>query len=439
MYRTCQYNVSTTCNDIAMLPFQLPLLNATLPLLVSLTTVSFRLHMVHRSILSVLQGKLPPTHVFLFVSREAHLLDEGITRIPSILLELVDRRLLTIVFTENTGPHRKLLPLLRRYYNEDVLIANVDDDMIWRANATLLYELHRGYEASHGLATVALRSRRIGVCSSSSIAHLTAKSNDHENVTEETAVYHFMKYANWSLFTNPGRKELLLLPTGTGGVLYRPQFFDPVVFDARLRMLTETGDDLMFRLACLLRDVPVFVGRRETDSYIAAAAAAAAAIGPGPVTSPSPGAVYTSAEARPKDNETELLTTKSSPGSTSSVVPVLRHRPYAASPARESTTVQISIHQQYGHLHHYHKHAHPPATLHGTDNFTPRRNLRISLYKLNKHSKNDEQWADAVRYLQQLGKLNVTNILQQAFGERGPDCHRDDYYNRACSLSQCNK
>jgi len=40
----------------------------------------------------------------------------------------------------------------------------------------------------------------------------------------------------------PGLRELLLLPTGTGGVLYRPRFLHPlVVFDRRLVNITRTG------------------------------------------------------------------------------------------------------------------------------------------------------------------------------------------------------
>lgn len=55
----------------------------------------------------------------------------------------------------------------------------------------------------------------------------------------------------------PAVREMLLLPTGTGGVLYRPSFFHPIVFDKQLLNLTATGDDLSFRLATLARGVPV--------------------------------------------------------------------------------------------------------------------------------------------------------------------------------------
>ena len=50
---------------------------------------------------------------------------------------------------------------------------------------------------------------------------------------------------------------MLTLPTGTGGVLYRPQFFHPAVFSHLLRNATITGDDLLFRLATFMQGVEV--------------------------------------------------------------------------------------------------------------------------------------------------------------------------------------
>ena len=42
---------------------------------------------------------------------------------------------------------------------------------------------------------------------------------------------------------------MIIIPTGTGGVLYRPISFHPIVFDPILRFLTQYHDDLIFRLA----------------------------------------------------------------------------------------------------------------------------------------------------------------------------------------------
>jgi len=53
---------------------------------------------------------------------------------------------------------------------------------------------------------------------------------------------------------------MLVLPTGSGAILYRPMFFNELVFDEHLRELTATNDDLAFRLVTLSRNIPVVAG-----------------------------------------------------------------------------------------------------------------------------------------------------------------------------------
>ena len=50
---------------------------------------------------------------------------------------------------------------------------------------------------------------------------------------------------------------MLLLPTGVGGVLYRPRYFHPVVFDTQFRNITKVGDDIMFRMATMIQGIRV--------------------------------------------------------------------------------------------------------------------------------------------------------------------------------------
>jgi len=50
-----------------------------------------------------------------------------------------------------------------------------------------------------------------------------------------------------------------MLPTGTGGVLYRTSFFDDVIFDEHFRLATVSTDDITFRLATMLKEVKVAI------------------------------------------------------------------------------------------------------------------------------------------------------------------------------------
>ncbi len=57
----------------------------------------------------------------------------------------------------------------------------------------------------------------------------------------------------------PHVNEMLLLPTGVGGVLYRPRFFNTtILFDRTVWSLTPKADDLTFRLATLANGVSVY-------------------------------------------------------------------------------------------------------------------------------------------------------------------------------------
>ena len=78
-------------------------------------------------------GTLLPTHIYVFISLEPNLLDVGIppNKVPLPLQYLVTTGMVSIVYTENIGPHRKLLPLLQKHWDDDdVLIATFGDDAV---------------------------------------------------------------------------------------------------------------------------------------------------------------------------------------------------------------------------------------------------------------------------------------------------------------------
>lgn len=68
-------------------------------------------------------------------------------------------------------------------------------------------QLIKYYIVSEGNSIIALKSRRIGFC--------------------DTLPYKNLPYTQWGNI-NSNVNEMLLLPTGTGGILYRPNFFHPI-------------------------------------------------------------------------------------------------------------------------------------------------------------------------------------------------------------------
>ena len=223
-----------------------------LPIYVSVTTISSRLDKACDFFQTLFSGHLIPTHSYLFISREPWLMDQGISdstlhenaRVQQLMRQLPGG-LLTIVFTNNLGPHRKLLPLLARKWSEDCLIVTFDDESGRRLTHLegpdkLFSQLLRYYRLSDKRSIVALKVRRIGMC--------------------DVFPHFVLTYHPWWGQTTSGRHEMLVLPTGTGGVMYRPRFFHPVVFDPQLGNMTLVGDDLAFRLATMINNVKVVVG-----------------------------------------------------------------------------------------------------------------------------------------------------------------------------------
>jgi len=72
------------------------------------------------------------------------------------------RTVFSIVYTDNLGPHRKLLPLLARKWGEDCVIVTYDDEN-QRGIKTFLQQSVRYYVATGGAAVVSLRARKMGI------------------------------------------------------------------------------------------------------------------------------------------------------------------------------------------------------------------------------------------------------------------------------------
>lgn len=225
------------------------------PVYLSLTTIHNRLYGVAATLETILRGSILPTHVYIFVSAEPYLLDQGISKefmrssSPKLYLLSESFPHISVVFTDNIGPHRKLLPLLAKKWEEDCVIVTVDDHELYPKD--MLASLIDYYRISGGSAVVALRSRRMGICADAPPWRISPYTKKHKGLWPET---------------KPGKREMLMLPTGTAGVLYRPQFFHPIVFDRQFLNLTRTGDDLMFRLATMAKGIAVVTACTESEN-----------------------------------------------------------------------------------------------------------------------------------------------------------------------------
>jgi hypothetical protein len=220
------------------------------PVYVSITTISTRIKMVHKTIWQLLNGTVIPDSIYLFVSPDPFLLDQGVSakdlEESHELQRLIKHYPVKIIFADNIGPHRKLLPLLRNKWTEDCLIITFDDEpKYWLEN--YVRQLLSYYVASNGSSIVTLKARRLSFC--------------------HVPPFKVLSYNSWgeALY---GMHEFFLLPTGTGGILYRPRFMHPVVFNRAYINITKTTDDLAFRLASMVRGTLVATGCRKTRKQV---------------------------------------------------------------------------------------------------------------------------------------------------------------------------
>jgi hypothetical protein len=204
-------------------------------LTVSLTTIDSRLPLLHRVIESLHQQEVPPREIRLYISREPYLLDQGISPDDPHLKELQRFPLLKVMWVDNTGPYRKIVPFLQEHFSHhmatDELFVTVDDDTLYPPEfLRVLLETYQAHDC-----VVAFRGRAMAL--------------DAAEIAS---------YPTWGIGLD--YPSMSNLPTGKDGVLYATRFFtsDFVRLDDAIA-LAPTADDLWIKWQCGLNGVPAIV------------------------------------------------------------------------------------------------------------------------------------------------------------------------------------
>jgi hypothetical protein len=203
---------------------------------ISLTSISSRMATLEHTLRSILEQSYRDLRIIVHISREPYLLDEGIPEIPPNLLALqteADGRL-EFSYCRNTGPYRKLLPYLTRYWGESRLVVTADDDTLYPKY--WLSQLVEAYDQFH--CCIAYRGHRM--------------------VTRGDGG--FKPYRSWMLSKIEENPSQLILPTGKDGILYDTAFCPENILNIDVAVqLAPTTDDLWFRWNLAMNNVPVFV------------------------------------------------------------------------------------------------------------------------------------------------------------------------------------
>lgn len=206
---------------------------------ISLTAISQRLPTLGDTLRSLLAQDYGDLRIFLHLSHEAHLLDEGVVALPGDIaaLERESGGRLRVVWCRNSGSYRKLIPYLQAHWGQSRLVATADDDTIYPPD---------------WLSRLAAAHARYGC----QIAY-----RGHQILCDGTG---FAPYQDWMrspLRENPGR---MILPTGKDGILYDTATFPVGVLNlADALRLAPTADDLWFRWHLAMQDIPVHVANLD--------------------------------------------------------------------------------------------------------------------------------------------------------------------------------
>jgi hypothetical protein len=210
---------------------------------VSLTTVKQNEARVVETLQSIAAQTQLPDKCFVFLSETPYLLDSGFANgtIGSPLLEFIKSNpLFDLRWCLNTGPFRKLLPLLEEKFDENCLIVTIDDDTVYTAR--LLEKIVGDFN-------------RYKCCISNWA--LTLRHNGD------------IRELNYENFVRPISNYLYNFHLGKGGVAYHPSFFDKtrnIMFDDDLiKKMCPTNDDVWFNFMRIANGISCY---SDNTSYM---------------------------------------------------------------------------------------------------------------------------------------------------------------------------
>lgn len=210
----------------------------------SLTSIYDNQDQLLLTLRSIQSQKTLPDKCYLYLSEQPYLLDKGFKnrQLNPKLSDYLHRHkaLFKVKWCDNLGPYRKLLPLLKKKWDQDCLIITVDDDTIYCSK--LVDHYLRDYDRYH-------------CCIS------------YRGFTP--ALTHSLKEISYYKYDTLNPTYLYNFHTGKGGVIYHPSFFHrtkDIIFDRSIYdQCCATGDDIWFNFMRIANGIPCHV---EYKNYL---------------------------------------------------------------------------------------------------------------------------------------------------------------------------
>lgn len=200
----------------------------------SLTTISGNVRALAQTVRSIENQTIKPNQCYLYLSEDPYLLDNGF---PKQNAPNINSNIFEMKWVDNTGPYRKLLPLLADKINEDCVIITIDDDTVY--SPTMIADYIAAYEKYN--CVIAHRSYGMKFSDLKTIQYTDRTRN----------------------LTNP---HLYNFHTGKGGVLYHPKFFQKSIthfFDQKIyQECCPAGDDIWFNFHRIANKVKCYIPQK---------------------------------------------------------------------------------------------------------------------------------------------------------------------------------
>ena len=190
------------------------------PVVISLTTISFRLPKVHIVIRNILSQKTRPKHIVLWLNE--HLKND----VPNSL-KILEGDIFKIKFSPLDCPHLKLVESIKSF--SDLPIITCDDDIIysklWLSSLIETYKEVPNKVIAHKVRCI--------------------KYNESGDL---------LSYKKWNCSGSESKKSWL--PIGSEGVLYPPNLFSSLITNEDLFLkLAPKADDLWFKAVALSENI----------------------------------------------------------------------------------------------------------------------------------------------------------------------------------------
>ncbi len=197
--------------------------------IVSVTTTKARLNLFFYSFQSLKKQTYRQFEIFVFISKEPYLFDDGIEIVP----DWIAGENVKVFFVSNSGSYRKLLPAIDIATDDDIIIT-ADDDV-----------LYSDKWVQHIVQSAVLHPNCI-ICG-------------RARVIKKNFLKKFQNYTNWSI-CDEMKISVDIFPVGCSGIAYRKYLLDLIFLkDTSYVKYAPTSDDIWFKIASLRRGIEICV------------------------------------------------------------------------------------------------------------------------------------------------------------------------------------